>query len=100
MKKLIIIAGAAGEIGSGYAKAISEKNTDVIAVVRNKKLSFISPFIKEVLCHLDDEKSIDRARRFSKSLESLPEVILNRIKSHVREARNAALQMKIPLWKL
>ena len=73
MKKLIIIAGAAGEIGSGYAKAISEKNTDVIAVVRNKKLSFISPFIKEVLCHLDDEKSIEHA--FSAiSLEEYQEV--------------------------
>lgn len=74
MKKLIIIAGAAGEIGSGYAKAISEKNTDVIAIVRNKKLSFSSSFIKEVTCHLDDEKSIEYA--FSPiSLEGYQEIV-------------------------
>lgn len=60
-KKLIIIAGAAGEIGSSYAKALVEKEVDIIAVIRNKKLSFQSPFVKETTCHLEDEKSIERA---------------------------------------
>jgi NAD(P)-dependent dehydrogenase (short-subunit alcohol dehydrogenase family) len=61
MKKLVIIAGAAGEIGSSYAKALAEKEIDVIAVIRNKKLSFQSSFVKEIICHLEDEKSIEGA---------------------------------------
>jgi len=57
-KQLVIIAGAAGEIGSSYAKMLSDKGLDVIAVIRNKKLSFNSPLITEINCHLDNEQDI------------------------------------------
>lgn len=73
MKKLIIIAGAAGEIGTEYAKAFSQEEIDVIAIVRNKKTNITSSFVTEISCHLDDEVSISKAFS-SVSLEDYQEI--------------------------
>jgi len=75
MKKyLVIIAGAAGEIGSWYSKTLSDKGIEVIAIVRNKKLPFISPLISEIICHLDNKKDIES--KFNNiSIEDYQEII-------------------------
>lgn len=74
MKTLAIIAGAAGEIGSSFSKAFADKGIDVIAIIRTKKLSFSSPLISEVVCHLDDKKDIE-SKFENISIEDYQEVI-------------------------
>ncbi len=55
---LIIVAGAAGEIGTQYCKEITENGIECIGVIRNKPLELSSPLLTTITCHLNDEKSI------------------------------------------
>jgi hypothetical protein len=59
MKKLVIIAGAAAEIGSSYCKEIISQNIDCIAVIRNTAMVFDSPYLNVIVCRLDVEKDIE-----------------------------------------
>lgn len=58
-KKLVIIAGAAGEIGSEFSRQLAEQGINCIAVVRNKALSVTSPFIQSIQCNLDNQQEIE-----------------------------------------
>lgn len=58
-KKLIIIAGAAGEIGSEFSRQLAQQGIDCIAVVRNKALSITSPLVQSVQCNLDNQQEIE-----------------------------------------
>lgn len=60
-KTLIIIAGAAGEIGTEFCKKATENNIDCIGVIRNNAVGLSSPFLTQITCHLDDENSIIKA---------------------------------------
>ncbi len=60
-KMLVVIAGVAGEIGTEFCKVIIKKKIDCIGVVRNKKTGVESPFYKEVICELSDERQIEKA---------------------------------------
>ncbi len=62
-KTLVIIAGAAGEIGTEYCKKlIRVKDTDVIGVIRNKKVvNVVAKNFTSVQCHLDNTTSIERS---------------------------------------
>lgn len=59
-KKLIIIAGAAGEIGNEFCKQLAEQHIDCIAVVRNKAIAITSLCIKSIRCHLDNQQEIEQ----------------------------------------
>jgi NADP-dependent 3-hydroxy acid dehydrogenase YdfG len=62
-KKLVIVAGAAGEIGSEYIRTISQDDQiETIAVIRNKELEdeFLNASIKQVRCHLDDPEQVEK----------------------------------------
>jgi hypothetical protein len=61
-KTLIVIAGAAGEIGTSYSKKLVEEGVDVVAIIRNKKVEGIKAnnFV-QVKCNLDDSVSIKEA---------------------------------------
>lgn len=58
-KKLVIIAGAAGEIGTEFIKGLIEKNIDCIAVLRNKDIDVDSSFLTKITCNLDNEREIE-----------------------------------------
>lgn len=58
-KKLVIIAGAAGEIGSEFSRQLAEQGINCIAVVRNTALSVTSPFIQSIQCNLDNQREIE-----------------------------------------
>lgn len=57
-KQLVIIAGAAGEIGTAYCKELVKRKIDCITIIRNKTLSIESPYIKSIVCNLDNESEI------------------------------------------
>ncbi len=59
-KILIITAGAAGEIGTEFCKKMVKKHIDCIGIVRNKKITFKSKFLNEIVCDLTDEKQIEK----------------------------------------
>ncbi len=61
---LLIIAGAAGEIGTEYCKAAIENQIDCIGIIRERKTGLLSPRFKEIACHLDNIHDIEKA--FSK----------------------------------
>jgi hypothetical protein len=61
MKTCIIVAGAAGELGTEFCRVLAERTVDVVAVVRNRKLSITSPCITEIGCDLTDSVSIEKA---------------------------------------
>jgi hypothetical protein len=61
MKTCVIVAGAAGEIGTEFCRVLSERGIDVVAVVRNRNLSIHSPYITEIRCDLTDSASIEHA---------------------------------------
>ncbi len=63
-KELVIVAGAAGEIGSEYCKQITDNKIDCIAIIRKKKLEFKSKYLRQVVCNLEDDQEINKA--FSK----------------------------------
>lgn len=56
--KLLIVAGAAGEIGTEYCKMAVAHKVNCIGIVRNRKTGIKSPFFTEVVCDLDKEASI------------------------------------------
>lgn len=58
-KTLVIVAGAAGEIGTEFCKAIVEQGFICIGVVRHKKTNIVADNFFHVECHLDDEKQIE-----------------------------------------
>jgi hypothetical protein len=58
---LVIVAGAAGEIGTQYCKEIVERGVECIGVIRNKRIEFASPLLTPVICHLNQEQSIHDA---------------------------------------
>jgi hypothetical protein len=58
-KTLVIIAGAAGEIGIEFCKGLAIKGVDCIAVIRNKQLSVDFPSIQSVSCNLDNQYEIE-----------------------------------------
>lgn len=62
-KKLVIIAGAAGEIGSEFCAQLAERHIDCIAVVRNKTLSITSPLVRSIQCNLDNQQEIEEKFR-------------------------------------
>lgn len=59
---LVVIAGAAGEIGTSYAEQLVAVGVDVVAIIRNKEVQGIKAknFI-QVRCHLDNAASIQEA---------------------------------------
>ncbi len=59
MKKLVIVAGAAGEIGQAYIKKLLEKEIEVLAILRNKDLSFENNNLRKIKINLDNEVDID-----------------------------------------
>jgi len=75
-KTVVIIAGAAGEIGTVYAKHLTSLMHDVIGVIRNKEVEGItSPYFKQVQCKLDNPQSIETAFH-NVNIESYDNVIL------------------------
>jgi hypothetical protein len=75
-KTLIVIAGVAGEIGTEYAKRfVGEKHTDVLGVIRTKKVTSISnKNFTQLRCDLDSEADV--ARKFKKvDIESYARVV-------------------------
>ena len=58
-KILVIVAGAAGEIGIEFCRRIISKKIDCIAILRNKKIAIESPFLSQVTCDLTNEKEIE-----------------------------------------
>lgn len=61
IKTLYIVAGAAGEIGTSFCKALSDKQADVLAVIRNTLILINSKFIIPVKCDLSDSRSISES---------------------------------------
>lgn len=57
MKKLIIIAGAAGEIGTAFAKKFINNNRDVIAIVRNTDIDVEK--VHKIKLNLDNRLDIE-----------------------------------------
>lgn len=58
-KKLVIIAGAAGEIGTAYINDLIEKGVECIGIIRNKQVEGIkSPLFRSIVCHLDNAQEI------------------------------------------
>ena len=55
---LVIIAGAAGEIGSAYCQKVIESGIDCIGVIRNRAISIKSPLLREIKCDLSSQQSI------------------------------------------
>ncbi len=59
-KTLVIIAGAAGEIGTEYVKAFIEKGLNTIGVIRNKRVEGVdSNLFESVTCDLRSIKNIE-----------------------------------------
>jgi hypothetical protein len=59
MKKLIIIAGASGEIGSAFIKKILvHDHVECIAIIRNKPLLLEHRNLRKVVCNLDNAYEI------------------------------------------
>jgi len=58
-KILVIVAGAAGEIGTEFCRRIISKKIDCVAILRNKKIAIESPFLSQVTCDLTNEKEIE-----------------------------------------
>jgi hypothetical protein len=60
-KTLVIIAGVAGEIGTAFAKSITNQEIDVVGVVRNRKLiGDMNPHYSEIFCDLSNEYEIEK----------------------------------------
>lgn len=58
-KILVIVAGAAGEIGEAYCRRISDLGIDVIGVVRNHRVEgVLSENFRQVHCQLDNSEMI------------------------------------------
>lgn len=55
MKKLVIVAGAAGEIGQAFIKKLLEKDIEVLAILRNKDLYFEDNNLRKIKINLDNE---------------------------------------------
>ena len=60
VKTLVIVAGAAGEIGTEFCRRITKKKIDCIAIVRNRKVVFESAFLTQITCDLTKEKEIEK----------------------------------------
>lgn len=59
-KTLVIIAGAAGEIGTEYIKAFIEKRVDVLGIIRNKRVEGVeSNLFESITCDLGNRKNIE-----------------------------------------
>ena len=61
VKTLVIVARAAGEIGSTFVRSIITRNIDCIAVIRHKELTINSPLLTQLRCNLEDDADIRRA---------------------------------------
>lgn len=59
--KLVIVAGAGGEIGKEFCKKIVDQKIDCLAIVRNKRVEIESPFFRETQCELTDMESVIRS---------------------------------------
>lgn len=60
-KQLVIIAGVAGEIGTEFAKKLTDSGMDTLGIIRNKNVSDInSPLFKTIACHLDDPDHVEQ----------------------------------------
>ncbi len=57
---LVIVAGAAGEIGTEFCKAIIRNDIDCIGIIRNKRTNIESSFYKEITCELSNEEQIEK----------------------------------------
>lgn len=58
-RKLVIVAGAAGEIGTAYIKKIIQKEIDCIGIVRNRKLeNVLSSHFQTIVCDLTNQKEV------------------------------------------
>ncbi len=59
IKTIVIVAGAAGEIGTQFCSVLAEKQIETVAVLRNTPLLLTSPCIQIVRCDLSDARSIE-----------------------------------------
>lgn len=60
-KQLVIIAGAAGEIGTEFTQKLVANNIETLGIIRNKPVSGIdSPLFKTVACHLDNPEHVEQ----------------------------------------
>jgi hypothetical protein len=73
-KKLIIIAGAAGEIGTTYCESFLDGKNHVLGVIRNKKVALEHPSFEQVVCELTSSDDIERAFN-NVDLEDYEEVV-------------------------
>ena len=60
-KMLMIVAGAAGEIGTAFCRETIKNNIDCIGIARNSLINLNSPIFTQVVCNLQSEKSIQNA---------------------------------------
>ena len=58
-KQLVIVAGAAGELGTAFCKELTKKSIDCISIIRNKAFPYTSPFIKTITCNLEVEQEVE-----------------------------------------
>ncbi len=59
-KTLVIIAGAAGEIGTEYIKQFIEKRVDILGIIRNKRVEGVeSNLFESITCDLTNKKNIE-----------------------------------------
>lgn len=74
-KKLIIVAGASGEIGTHFIKKLSKnKENHIIGVVRTKTLGFQSENVETITCELSNEHDV--AEKFSQiKLDNYEQII-------------------------
>lgn len=60
-KTLILVAGAAGEIGTEFCKKIINKKIDCIGIIRNKQLDLKSSLFLQLVCNLENEREIENS---------------------------------------
>jgi hypothetical protein len=58
---LVIVAGAAGDIGTAFCKAFSGMQIPALAIINNTPLLFDSKIITKIKCDLSDSRSIAEA---------------------------------------
>jgi len=62
-KVLVVVAGAAGEIGTEYIKRNIIEEHQTIAVLRNTGIDIKSDNLESIICHLDDAQDITKKFR-------------------------------------
>lgn len=60
-KTLIIVAGAAGEIGTEFCRKIVNQRINCVGIMRNNKIQLESDLLLQIPCDLANEKEIESA---------------------------------------